>query len=70
MPGSPHRQQPQLQVDTLERAGCYRVVTETASGGAATARPVLDLVLDQLRLGDTWSSGSWTGWAGLERQNR
>ena len=24
-------QQPQLQVDALERAGCYRVFTETAS---------------------------------------
>jgi predicted site-specific integrase-resolvase len=33
-------QQPQLQVDTLERAGCYRVFTETASG-ARTDRPTL-----------------------------
>ena len=31
-------QQPQLQVDALERAGCYRVFTETASG-APTGRP-------------------------------
>jgi DNA invertase Pin-like site-specific DNA recombinase len=45
-------QQPHLQIDELERAGCYRVVTETASG-TATARPVLDQVLDQLRPGDT-----------------
>jgi DNA invertase Pin-like site-specific DNA recombinase len=45
-------QQPQLQVDTLERAGCYRVFTETASG-ARTDRPTLAQVLDQLRPGDT-----------------
>jgi Resolvase, N terminal domain len=30
-----HRQQPHLQVDALERAGCYRVFTETASGARA-----------------------------------
>jgi DNA invertase Pin-like site-specific DNA recombinase len=45
-------QQPRLQVDALERAGCYRVFTETASGAAAD-RPVLEQVLDQLRPGDT-----------------
>jgi DNA invertase Pin-like site-specific DNA recombinase len=45
-------QQPQLQVDALERAGCYRVFTETASG-ARSDRPVLAQVLDQLRPGDT-----------------
>jgi hypothetical protein len=45
-------QQPQLQVDALQRAGCYRVFTETASG-ARTDRPVLTQVLDQLRPGDT-----------------
>src|SRR4029453_8273946 len=45
-------QQPQLQVDALQHAGCYRVFTETA-GGARTDRPVLDQVLDQLRPGDT-----------------
>ena len=39
-------QQPQLQVDALQRAGCYRVFTETASG-ARTDRPVLEQVLDQ-----------------------
>src|SRR5215216_3880427 len=33
-------QQPQLQVDALEPAGCYRVFTETASG-ARTDRPTL-----------------------------
>jgi DNA invertase Pin-like site-specific DNA recombinase len=45
-------QQPQLQVDALQRAGCYRVFTETASG-ARSDRPVLDQLLDQLRPGDT-----------------
>jgi DNA invertase Pin-like site-specific DNA recombinase len=45
-------QHPQLQVDALERAGCYRVFTETASG-ARSDRPVLEQVLDQLRPGDT-----------------
>jgi DNA invertase Pin-like site-specific DNA recombinase len=45
-------QQPQLQVDALEHAGCYRVFTETASGARAD-RPVLEQVLDQLRPGDT-----------------
>src|SRR6185295_6724662 len=45
-------QQPQLQVDALERAGCYRVFTETASG-AGTDRPTLAQLLDQLRPGDT-----------------
>ncbi|HET7517000.1 MAG TPA: recombinase family protein [Actinomycetes bacterium] len=45
-------QQPQLQVDALQRAGCYRVFAETASGAGAD-RPVLEQVLDQLRPGDT-----------------
>jgi len=45
-------QQPQLQVDALKAAGCYRVFTETASGARAD-RPVLEQVLDQLRPGDT-----------------
>jgi hypothetical protein len=45
-------QQPHLQVDALERAGCYRVFTETASG-ARTHRPALEQLLDQLRPGDT-----------------
>jgi DNA invertase Pin-like site-specific DNA recombinase len=45
-------QQPQLQVDALQRAGCYRVITETASG-ARTDRPTLEQPLDQLRPGDT-----------------
>ena len=41
-----------VQLDALERAGCYRVFTETASGARAD-RPVLEQVLDQLRPGDT-----------------
>jgi DNA invertase Pin-like site-specific DNA recombinase len=45
-------QQPQLQVDALERTGCYRVFTETASG-ARSDRPTLGQVLDQLRPSDT-----------------
>jgi DNA invertase Pin-like site-specific DNA recombinase len=45
-------QQPQLQVDVMERAGRYRVFTETASG-ARSDRPVLEQVVDQLRPGDT-----------------
>jgi DNA invertase Pin-like site-specific DNA recombinase len=45
-------QHPQLQVDALTAAGCYRVFTETASG-ARSDRPVLEQVLDQLRPGDT-----------------
>jgi hypothetical protein len=45
-------QQPQLQVDALERAGCYRVFVETASG-VRTDRPTLTQLLEQLRPGDT-----------------
>jgi len=45
-------QQPQLQVDALTAAGCYRVFIETASGARAD-RPILAQVLDQLRPGDT-----------------
>jgi DNA invertase Pin-like site-specific DNA recombinase len=45
-------QQPHLQVDALEHAGCYRVFTETASGARAD-RPTLEQLLDQLRPGGT-----------------
>jgi hypothetical protein len=55
-------QQPQLQVDALERAGCYRVFTETASGARGSAH--LEQVLDRLRPATPWSSGSSTGSAG------
>jgi resolvase-like protein len=41
-------QQPHLQVDALERAGCYRRFTETASG-ARTDRPVLEQLLETSR---------------------
>jgi DNA invertase Pin-like site-specific DNA recombinase len=55
-------QHPQLQVDALQHAGCYRVFTETASG-ARTDRPTLEQVLDQLRPATPWSSGSSTALA-------
>jgi DNA invertase Pin-like site-specific DNA recombinase len=45
-------QNPDLQVDALRAAGCYRVFVDTA-GGTLTARPELDKVVDQLRPGDT-----------------
>jgi DNA invertase Pin-like site-specific DNA recombinase len=57
-----------LQGDALEHAGCDRVFTDAASD-AATARPALDQILDQLRPGDTLVVWSWTGWAGLEGRN-
>src|SRR5512132_4160936 len=52
-------QQPQLQVDALQRAGCYRAFTETASG-ARSDRPILEQLLDQLRPAAPWSSGNST----------
>jgi DNA invertase Pin-like site-specific DNA recombinase len=45
-------QHPDLQVDALTAAGCYRVFVDRASG-ARTDRPQLAAVLDQLRPGDT-----------------
>src|SRR5919197_6477533 len=45
-------QNPDLQVDALRTAGCYRIFVDKASG-TLTARPELDRVLDQLRPGDT-----------------
>jgi DNA invertase Pin-like site-specific DNA recombinase len=45
-------QHPDLQVDALTQAGCYRVFTDTASGARAD-RPQLTAILDQLRPGDT-----------------
>jgi DNA invertase Pin-like site-specific DNA recombinase len=41
-----------LQLDALDRAGCERVFTDTASGAKA-ARPGLDDALSHLRSGDT-----------------
>jgi DNA invertase Pin-like site-specific DNA recombinase len=45
-------QHPDLQVDALTQAGCYRVFVDRASGARAD-RPQLDRLLDQLRPGDT-----------------
>jgi DNA invertase Pin-like site-specific DNA recombinase len=45
-------QQPHLQIDNLQHAGCYRAFTEAASGTRAD-RPALQQLLDQLRPGDT-----------------
>jgi DNA invertase Pin-like site-specific DNA recombinase len=45
-------QSPDLQLDALRAAGCYRVFVDTASGALA-ARPELGTVLDQRRPGDT-----------------
>ncbi len=45
-------QSPDLQVDELTAAGCWRVWTDRASG-ALDRRPQLDAVLEQLRPGDT-----------------
>jgi DNA invertase Pin-like site-specific DNA recombinase len=45
-------QHPDLQIDALTAAGCYRVFVDRASG-ARTDRPQLTAVLDQLRPGDT-----------------
>jgi len=45
-------QNPDLQVDELTAAGCWKVWTDHASG-ALDRRPQLDVVLEQLRPGDT-----------------
>ncbi len=45
-------QNPDLQVDELTAAGCWKVWTDRASG-ALDRRPQLDAVLEQLRPGDT-----------------
>ena len=45
-------QDPRLQVQALERAGCARVLVDQASG-ATTSRPQLDEALRYLRPGDT-----------------
>ena len=41
-----------LQTDALERAGCDRVWTDTASGKSLSGRPGLDALLDHARAGD------------------
>ena len=45
-------QDPALQLDALETAGCIKVFSDTASG-SLDRRPELDRMLDQLRPGDT-----------------
>lgn len=45
-------QNPDLQLDALTQAGCYRIYTDRASG-ALDRRPELTKALDQLRPGDT-----------------
>jgi DNA invertase Pin-like site-specific DNA recombinase len=47
-------QDPQLQINALEQAGCWPIVKEHASG-VAKRRPVLDGVLGQLQPGDSFS---------------
>ena len=54
-------QNPDLQVDELTVAGCWKVWTDHASG-ALDRRPQLDAVLEQLRPGDTlvvWRLDRW-----------
>ena len=48
---STHDQDPALQHDALEKVGCERVFTETASG-AQRDRPELKAALDYMRPGD------------------
>lgn len=45
-------QNPELQLDALNAAGCFRVWTDKASG-AKTDRPELAALMDALRPGDT-----------------
>jgi DNA invertase Pin-like site-specific DNA recombinase len=47
-------QDPQLQINALEQAGCWPIVKEHASG-VAKKRPVLDQALAQLRPGDQFT---------------
>ena len=49
---STHDQDPALQHDALEAAGCDRIFTQTASG-AQRDRPKLKATLDYMRSGDT-----------------
>lgn len=49
---STHDQNPQLQIDALDQAGCERIFTEKASG-AKRDRPELKAALDYMREGDT-----------------
>jgi DNA invertase Pin-like site-specific DNA recombinase len=46
-------QDPQLQINALERAGCWPIYQERVSGKAGAAHPVRNEVLRQLDRGDT-----------------
>jgi DNA invertase Pin-like site-specific DNA recombinase len=50
--GSTADQDPHLQLQPLEAAGCSRIFADTATG-VRDERPELAKVLDQLRPGDT-----------------
>jgi DNA invertase Pin-like site-specific DNA recombinase len=54
------------QIRTLKDAGCARLFEEAASGGR-WERPELHKMLDQLRSGDTLSSGSSTACPGRSK---
>jgi hypothetical protein len=56
-------QQPHLQVDALERAGCDRVFVETASAPRPTG-PSSHRSWTSFAPATPWSSGSWTASAG------
>lgn len=49
---STNEQDPSLQLDALEAAGCFRTFTDVASG-KLDRRPQLDALLEQLRPGDS-----------------
>jgi DNA invertase Pin-like site-specific DNA recombinase len=54
-------QDPALQIDALEKAGCWPIVQEKVSG-VAIKRPVRDQVLRQAKAGDTvtcWKLDRW-----------
>lgn len=46
-------QNPELQLDALEKAGAAKVYTDHGVSGAKTERPELDKMLEYLRAGDT-----------------
>ena len=46
-------QNPELQLDALNKAGVSRIFTDHGVSGAKTERPELDKMLDYLRAGDT-----------------
>ena len=42
-----------LQIDALQKAGCFHIHEEPATSGAKKVRPVLDMAIKDLRPGDT-----------------